>query len=157
MWFGYQAAFDWIAMHVAQFLHPLGFGPHIEIVKACLPNAHRLRLLVFAPLPALPRHDSLCVELLYQLHHFGGVSYLRFADQEMKVIGHYYVAEYDEAMALAYFFQDGYEQIATWRCVQPRNAVVTTAGYEVRLSGAVIPLEAGRHWESVFAEATRRM
>ena len=121
------------------------FGPHVEIVKACLPNVHRLMLLGFAPLPARPRHNPLRVELLNQLHYWGWISDLRFADQEMKVIRHYYVAEYNETIALPYFFQDGYEQIATWRCAELRNAVVTTAGYKVGLPGAVIALEAFGH------------
>jgi hypothetical protein len=114
-------------------------------------------LLGFAPLPSRPRHNFLCVELLNQLHHFGWISYLRFADQEMKVIGHYCVAEYNKTIALAYFFQDGYEQIATWRCIQPRLAVVTTAGYEVCLSCSVIALQTFGHRESVGADGTLTM
>ena len=92
-------------MHVAQLLHPLMLGPHVEIIEACLPNVQRLgglrRTPGMAPLPARPRHNPLRVELLNQLHHFGWISHLRFTDQEMDVIGHDYVADYDETAALA--------------------------------------------------------
>ncbi len=75
-------------MHVAHLLDSLAFGPDVEIIEARLPNLCWLGVprLGFGPLPARPRHDRLRVELLYQLHHFGWVSLLRFADQDMEMI-----------------------------------------------------------------------
>jgi len=38
----HEPAFQRIAMHIAQFLHPFVLSPHIEIVEASLPNVQRL-------------------------------------------------------------------------------------------------------------------
>jgi len=61
--------------------------------------------------------------LLYQLHHFGWILLLRFADQQMKVLGHDNVSQHHETTALARFFQDAQEQIATTSGIQPRYSV----------------------------------
>jgi hypothetical protein len=38
LWFEQQSALHRIAMHTAQLLDPLAFGPQIEIVEAALPG-----------------------------------------------------------------------------------------------------------------------
>src|SRR6266436_5845063 len=146
-------------MHVTQLLYALALGPHVEIVEARLPNVHGTgipeRTLTVSPLTAGPAQHALRVQLLYQLHHFGRVSFLRFTDQK-KVLRHDDVAEDYETIAPANFFQDAHEQIATGFCVQPGFSVVTTTGYEVQSSGAVVSPEALGHEERVNAKPRER-
>src|SRR5260370_4100623 len=147
-------------MHVTQLLYALALGPHVEIVEARLPNVHRTgipeRTLTVSPLTAGQAEDPLRVQLLYQLHHFGRVSFLGFTDQKMKVLWHDDVAEDYETIALANFFQDAHEPIATGLRVQPGCSVVTTTGYEVQSSGAVVSPEALGHEERVNAKPRER-
>ena len=70
---------------------------------------------------------------------------LRFADQQVEVLGHDDVAQHHEAVGLAGLFQKPQKQVAPPRCAQPRPALVTTASDEVQMAGTVIPLETLRH------------
>jgi len=49
----------------------------------------------------------------------------------MKVLGHDNVSQYHETTALARFFQDAQEQIATTSGIQPRYSVIATTGDEM--------------------------
>ena len=98
-------------MHVAQLLDPLAFAPHIEIVKAPLPHAllllwPQLSLSGLSPLFAqqMPR-----IPLFEHLHHRRGRAPLRFADQQMNVFWHDYVAHHHERVSLPNFFKNPQE------------------------------------------------
>lgn len=65
----------------------------------------------------------------------------------MKVFGHDHVSENHESIALANFFQNGEKQIATAGRAQPGLSVITTAGDEVQVSGAIISFEISGHGE----------
>jgi hypothetical protein len=62
---------------------------------------------------------------------------LRFADQQMNVLGHDHIADHYEAIALAYFFQNAEKQIAAAARGQPRLAMVAAASEEVQVPVAV--------------------
>jgi hypothetical protein len=63
------------------------------------------------------------------------------------MLGHDHVTENDESIALANFFQNGEKQIAAAGRAQLGPAVITTAGDEVQIAGAIISLEISRHGE----------
>ena len=58
--------------------------------------------------------------LLQHLHHDRRRGLLRFADQQMEVLGHDHVAEHDKAMASPDFFQKLEQQVATAGGAQQR-------------------------------------
>jgi hypothetical protein len=63
----------------------------------------------------------------------------------MKVLGHDHITEDHESIALSNFFQNGEKQIAPAGRTQSRLTVITTAGDEVQISGAIISFEIPGH------------
>jgi hypothetical protein len=70
---------------------------------------------------------------------------LRLGDQQMKVLGHDHVPEYDELIAAPHLLENGEEQVTTSRGAEQRFTPITTAGDEVRIVVTVIPLQIPRH------------
>ena len=136
-------------MHIAQLLHPLALTPHIEIVETMLPDVLRVSakevlLEASAPLGQSPQYPPR-EPLFDRLHDPGRIILLRFADQQMNVLRHDYIADHDEAIALPNLFEDAQEKITAPCVAQPGLAMVATASDEVEMLGAVVALEAGRH------------
>ena len=62
----------------------------------------------------------------------------RFADQQMKVLGHDHVAEDDELIPLSYLLENSEKQVAPPRTAKQRLTAVTTASDEMQVSSAVV-------------------
>src|SRR5450631_113845 len=131
-------------MHVAQFLHSLVLGPHVEIIKARLPDGHRLRSLSGIAPPAA-RHHRLCKALLYTLHRRRWGPDLRFTHQQVKVFGHEHVTQHHEAMLLADLFENLQEQIAAPVRAQPALSLMAAARDVMQMPGSVVTLKACWH------------
>src|SRR4051812_921424 len=138
----HQASLHRIAVHVAQFLQPLAFRPHVEVIKSGLPNVPGLvefkgpLVCFFAP----SSQDLLCKTLLNHLHCLRGISHLRLADQQVKVLWHDDVSQDHEAVFQSRLFQQTQEQVAAPCRTEKAAALITAAGDEVQVSGAVIAL-----------------
>jgi hypothetical protein len=141
---GHQAALHRISMHVTKFFDAFVFGPHIEIVEPFLPDV--LREVVeqnsLGWIPSTPRlrQNASRKSELKSLHHGRRGLDLRFADQQVNVLGHDHVAGYHEMVPPAHLLQYSEKKIATARRAQQRLPPVTTAGDEVEVSRAVISL-----------------
>src|SRR5512147_2288020 len=117
-------------MHIAQFLHSLVLSPNIEIVEARLPHVSEFVIFPQAGLggsfPASPLSQHLpCEALLHYLHHSGRRSFLRFADQNMKMLWHDHIAYYDQSVALTRLLQQIEKQVTPSRSLQQRQATIT--------------------------------
>src|SRR5512143_859184 len=136
-------------MHIPQLLDPLALAPHVEIVKPRLPDMHRPcvpeRILPLITCLTRPSQYPLRETLFYDLHDFGWVPHLRFADQEVKVLGHDHITEDHEAIPFAGLLEDAQEQVATQCSAEPGLPAVTAAGDEMEVSGAVISVQPFGH------------
>src|SRR5258708_1607830 len=105
----HQTALHRIAVHVAQFLHAFAFCPDVEIVKSLLPDMLR-RVVEEAGFrrvatPSRLRLDAPRKAEYESLHHGRRILLLRFAYQQMNMLGHDHVADNDELIALAHLLQ----------------------------------------------------
>ena len=128
--------------HVTEFLDAFMLGPNIKVVKSLLPDV----------LPGVVKQGSLCriasTLRLYQdasckselkrLHYGRGILLLRFADQQVNVLGHDHVTDDDELVALAHPLQHGQKHAATARRGEKRLSPITTAGDEMQVSSTVV-------------------
>ena len=70
---------------------------------------------------------------------------MRLGDQEMKVLGHDYVAQDDELLATTHLFENGEEQVTTPRGTEQWLTPITTAGDEMQIVIPVIARQIPRH------------
>ena len=159
IWFAHQFALDGIVVHVAEFFCLLAFRPDVEVVETALPEMVILhgRKIPKAALCGLAGHvgaaDNPSSKTLFQdLHHDGWISLVRFADQEMEVLGHDYISQNHETIALTHLLEDRQEEIAATCTGQVLSPVITTAGDEVQVPGTGIAFEIPGHDESVTLE-----
>ena len=132
-----QSPRDRIAMHVLEFLASLFRAVHVEIVKSRLPETRRLRQSVkcerlldrghFSAPAAHPLGDA----QFEAMHHRGWVARFRLADQQVHVLRHDYVADYNEAVLGSNLFERAHERVPRARRSQQRQPAVTTEGDEV--------------------------
>jgi hypothetical protein len=123
-------------MHVAQLLDALFRSAHIEVVETLLPDRAGLHAAVVKQFGEL---------LFHNFHHHGRVSHFRLGYQEVEVLGHYHVADYDEAILLPGALQDTQKQVTALAAVKLWAAPVTTAGYEVQVVATIPALQTSRH------------
>src|SRR5258706_310864 len=105
----HQTALHRVAVHVAQFLDALALCPNIEVVESLLPDMLR-RVLEEAGLRRVAtasrlRQDAPRKAEFESLHHGRRILLLRFANQQMNMLGHDHVADNDELIALAHLLQ----------------------------------------------------
>jgi hypothetical protein len=131
----HQTALYRIAVHVAQFLDALVFGPHVEVVESLLPDMLRrvleedgLRRVATA---SRLRQDPPGKAEFESLHHGRRILLLRLADQQMNMLGHDHVADDDERIALAHLFQHRQKKVAAARSAEHRLPAITTASDEM--------------------------
>ncbi len=99
-------------MHEIQFLNPLPIPAHHKIIESFLPNVPGLeRLLPQLPLrraaPPSPFSEQTPRKALLQhLHDRRRRAPVWLADQQVNVLGHDYVADYDKAIPFPHLFQD---------------------------------------------------
>jgi hypothetical protein len=91
--------------------------------------------------------------LFDRLHYPRWVALLRLADQEMNVIGHGDVAYDHKTITPADCFEHHQKQIAPLPARQPGSSMITTAGDEMQLIGAVIAPGMVGHRASLMAAA----
>lgn len=89
-------------MDVLQFLHVLGCAPHIEIVKAQLPELRSV----------MP--DRTRTALFQYLHCKRRRAEFGFIDQEMNVLRHDHITDDDKAIPVSNLFED-FEKTVTNR------------------------------------------
>src|SRR5258708_7009548 len=134
-------------MDILQLLNLLFFAPDDKIIKAALPDLSCFKS--FLPQTALGRHftaapvrkHSAGKSLLQYLHDRGWSSTIRFADQQMNVLGHDHVSDDDETAAHAHLLQDFEKQIPPADGPQQRSLVITARGDEVQVSFAVVTMK----------------
>ena len=71
--------------------------------------------------------------------------FLRFADQQMKVFGHDHIADDHKLIAPADLCEDLEKKIAAFSGAQQGLATITTAGDEMQVSSALVPVKAPGH------------
>lgn len=84
--------------------------------------------------------------LLQHQHHGAGRGAVRFANEQMDVLGHDHVSEERKAVAVADLTQDFEEDVAAAFGSEERQTMVTTAGDEVQVTQAIAPFKAVFHW-----------
>src|SRR5579864_4303421 len=136
-------------MHVAQLLNPLLPGPHIEIIKACLPERPACFLAEWHSLLRVSAfsfwQQSLRTALLQHLHHCGGRAYLRFRDQQMNVLRHYHIADHNKAVTLARLFKRGQEVISGSCCAQQGPALMARVSDKVQVMRTISAMQSTGH------------
>ena len=83
--------------------------------------------------------------LLHHLHDRRRRSRLRFANQQMKVLGHDHVPDDHKPVLLPCLFQDFQKPVAAARAPQIRPVRMTATGDEVEVSVAVVTVKAVGH------------
>lgn len=149
--FEHQAAFDRVAMHVAQLLDPLVLGEDDEVIEASLPDVSAFQGRT--PESILPRVDAraettqnLAGEaLLESLHHHRWVGALRFGQQKMNMFRHDHVADDHETVTSSGLLKNVEEKFTIAGRAEERKATVTAGGDEVGVSGTVVTMESSRH------------
>lgn len=141
----HQLSLYGIHVHVLKFLDELGLAPDIEIVKAGLPElgqrvvrlGKRKRELMggwfSARLASEPPRNA-----LFQDWHGGGrISFGRFADEQMNVIGHDDVTGQRETVAVAHVTENLDEQVFGAFVRKQGQASVATASNEMQMAQSI--------------------
>ena len=121
-------------MHIAQFLDELLFGEDIEVEKALLPKM----ILALCKQPS--RHG-----LFQHLHHHRRISLFRFADHEMKMLGHDHIADHVETISCEHMIQHVHENVPRPGGEHQGFSPVTTAGDVVIIVESVDSDKITRH------------
>jgi hypothetical protein len=74
----------------------------------------------------------------------------------MDVLGHNYIANDDELIAIAHLLQHGQKEVATARGAKQRLSAITTAGNEMKVAGAVVAPEIAPHAHRIAAQECGR-
>src|SRR5216684_2014166 len=147
-------------MHVAQFLEAFVFGPHVEVVEAFLPDVLRgvveqAGLGWVASSPRLSQYAARKAKF-ERLHYCRRSLYLRFADQEVNVLGHDHVTDDHELIARAHLLQHSEQQVATVRRAEQRLLPITTTSDEMQVSSGVEAFQFPGHDRRVAAKGCWR-
>ena len=124
-------------MDVLEFLHVLGRAPHIEIIKAQLPELR-------AVMPDRPR-----TALFQHLHRQRRRAKFGFIDQKVNVLRHDHITDDDKAIPAANLFQDFEKPVTNRRLSQERLSPITTEGNEMEVSVTVVTLKMGTHQKNI--------
>jgi hypothetical protein len=149
-------------VHIAQLFDPLARRPDVEIIEAPLPHVLGAERKQF-PLrghAALAQglQDTTREALFDGLHDPRGIALLRFADEEMNVIGHGDVHLRPQSHNAGGLVRThGQKPIASLWARQPGLPMVTAAGDEVQLLGAVVALGMVRHQASLLVAVKKKM
>ena len=155
----HQSALDRIAMHVPQFLHSLSRAPHVEVVEACLPKGSRPGFVAkeagLARVFALaPRKQGARRALLENLHDLGRISKVRFGDEQMDMLGHHYISDHDETVALAHLLKDRQETVAVRGSTEKRQTSIAGTGDKVQVMCALGAMQSAGHEHLMVSAAS---
>ena len=120
-----QAALDGVSVHVAQLLCQLAIGEDVEVVVAGQPKGTTRALYRDRQLEGLDR--------------FGEGDLFWFGEENVDVLGHDYVAENVEGIALAHGFESLLEEFTRGLRAEVGTTLVTTEGDEVQMPALLIP------------------
>ena len=123
-------------------------GQPVESI--CLPGAPGSRPFFGTREGGAPSPRRGGIALFHTLHHRRGIPHLGFAYQQMKMLGHHYVAQHHEAMLLAHLFQNLHGQIALLVRSEPRFSLIGASDV-VQLAGSVLSPEA--FWQLAMLRA----
>jgi hypothetical protein len=97
------------------------------------------------PAPSHPRQDAARKAHFERLHHCRRVLLLRFAEEQMNVLGHDHVAHDYKLITSAHLLQHGQKQVAPRGRAQQGLPAITTASDEMQVPGAIKTLEVAPH------------
>jgi hypothetical protein len=150
---GDEASLHRVHVHVVQFLGSLLAAPDVEVVEASLPETAVRDGRAFVPKMELlsgsscansapqPARDA----LLQYLYDDGRISFGRFAQQQMDVLGHDDVTNHCELVVSSDFREDDQEDVSRACRFQEWQSSVTAEGDEMKVPGSVAALEVFRH------------
>ena len=131
-------------MHIAQLLDPLALAPYVEVVESLLPDrlwhGFEQRNLQRVPAPPLFGQDAPRKTWLERLHYGRRIFLLRFADEQVNVLGHNHVADHHEGIAPAYLLEHFEKKIAAARRAQQGLSATATPGDKMQAAGAVVAM-----------------
>jgi len=137
-------------MQVAQFLDALALCPDIEIIEPLLPDVLRRGVeqagLRRVASPSRLRQYAPCEAEFESLHHGSRIFLLRFADQQMYVLGHDHVANDDKLIALAHLLQHPQKEVTAARSTKQGLSAITTASDEMKVTGTAVALDIAAAW-----------
>jgi hypothetical protein len=139
----YQTTFYWIAMYVAQLFDALRRTAHIKVIETLLPDRTGADAAVV---------NQLGEPLLDDFHYDRRIAYIRFADQEVEMLGHDDVADHHKSISLPCTLQNAQEEIAALGGSQLGPPPVTATGYEMQMVPTIPTLETFRHTPSLGAD-----
>ena len=146
-----ELAVQRIHMHVLELFNFLLQAPNIEVVEAALPKSRqRIFVAVEAELQLASRRAALATQfsrdaLFQDLHHSGGASVPRLADQHMHVLGHNHVTHQRELVAVAHLTQYVHKDVSGANRAQQRYAAITTKCNEVQMAVPVVANQSFGH------------
>jgi hypothetical protein len=124
---GDQAAADWIAAYVFEFLDRLDMVPHVEVIVTASPESHVSGFL--EPLGDL---------LLQHLQNDRELRFARLADHQMNMLRHDDVTGDDQAVTVPDFLQFFLKDGVPGSGLEQWLSVVTTEGEEVEMARVLI-------------------
>jgi hypothetical protein len=77
--------------------------------------------------------------------HDRRIATLRFAEEEVHVLGHHHVTDNDKTIAAADLLQHFQKEITILPATQQRASLITTGSDKVQISGAVVTMESVGH------------
>ncbi len=90
------------------------------------------------------------------LQHFREISLLRFADQQMYVLGHHHVTDQQKSESRASLVQYLHKTVPRARCSKKPPASITTEGDEMKISASVKPPQRIAHKRTARAADAER-
>ena len=142
--FQHQSARYWVAVDVAEFFQPFRVAPDYEIIKSPLPHVsfgeHFIPEFALGriAMSSQPLEKLVREALLQHLHHGRWRALLRFADQQMEVLRHHHISDYDKTVAAADLLESFEKQASTGGGSQHGTAVITTRSDEMQVAARSI-------------------
>ena len=134
-----EAAFDGVAVNVADLFEALLFRADVEVVVARLPEV-------------ISDAEELFGAFLFQDSKGGGEGVVGgFGEEEVDVLGHKDVGVEVEAVGLADLFEDLFDDVLGIVSGEEREAVMAAEGDEVEIAGLLVTLQALGHGGSLGA------
>jgi hypothetical protein len=124
-------------------------------------NNFVLFIMEFLELPPVSRETKDDVSRLiptYQsstLNHGRRVLLLRFADQQMNMVGHHHITDNDERITLSDLLQHSEKQVAAAPRAEQGPSAIATASNEMKIAGAAVAMQVVPHGHRIAARDGR--
>jgi hypothetical protein len=142
-----QFSLQRIHVHVVELFHSLFQTPHVEVVKAALPETRQRIGAVCKGQFQLCGGCSLFVaqaprDALFQnLNHGGRCCFTRFADEQMDVLRHDDITYQGEAVTVSHLAQNMDENISGANRAQKGQSSITSERDEMQMTASVVANE----------------